>query len=128
MVRIIGREIPDKKPICIALTYLYGIGAPRALEALRQAEVDPRKRAKELSAQELERIKRALAQYKLEGDLKQEIRSHIKRLIEISSYRGSRHERHLPVRGQRTRTNSRTVRGNVRKTVGSGRRKAPAPK
>lgn len=128
MARIIGREIPDKKPIWIALTYLYGVGPARALKVVQAAQVDPHKRTATLSSQELERIKRSLSQFPLEGDLRQEIRSNIKRLVEIGAYRGDRHARHLPVRGQRTRTNSRTVRGNVRKTVGSGKRKAPAAK
>jgi small subunit ribosomal protein S13 len=124
-MRLVGINIPDNKRIEIALTYIYGIGRTSANQILRQANVDADKRAKELSPQETNRLKEVIEKnYKIEGELRQVIRQNIGRLKEIQSYRGIRHVKRLPVRGQRTRTNSRTVRGNVRKTVGSGRRKA----
>jgi len=124
-MRLVGINIPDNKRIEIALTYIYGIGRTSANQILRQANVDADKRAKELSPQETNRLKEVIEKnYKIEGELRQVIRQNIGRLKEIQSYRGIRHVKRLQVRGQRTRTNSRTVRGNVRKTVGSGRRKA----
>jgi len=128
-MRFLGVNLPDEKNIEIALTYIYGIGLPLSRQILREANVDFLKKTKDLSAEELNRIKEIIEgkRIKIEGDLRREIKDNIKRLIEIGCYRGIRHSRHLPVRGQRTRTNSRTVRGNVRKTVGSGRRKAPSP-
>jgi len=128
-MRFLGVNLPDEKNIEIALTYIYGIGLPLSRQILREANVDFLKKTKDLSAEELNRIKEIIEgkRIKIEGDLRREVKDNIKRLIEIGCYRGIRHSRHLPVRGQRTRTNSRTVRGNVRKTVGSGRRKAPSP-
>jgi small subunit ribosomal protein S13 len=128
MPRIAGVNIPDQKRIEVALTYIYGIGAPRARQILHAAGVNPDKRTKDLSADELNRLKDIVEKhYRVEGELRREIMMNIKRLKDIGAYRGMRHARRLPVRGQRTRTNSRTVRGNVRKTVGSGR-KPPAEK
>lgn len=125
MPRIAGVTIPDQKRIEIALTYIYGIGRARAREILRAAGVHPDKRTKELSAEEVSRLKDIVEKhYRVEGELRREIMMNIKRLKDIGAYRGMRHARRLPVRGQRTRTNSRTVRGNVRKTVGSGRKPA----
>jgi len=128
MPRIAGVNIPEEKRVAIALTYIYGIGRNAAGQILRATKINPDKRAKELSQEELARLREWVEKnYRLEGELRREIQTNIKRLKEIGSYRGMRHAKHLPVRGQRTRTNSRTVRGNVRKTVGSGR-KPPAEK
>ena len=128
-MRFLGVNIPDNKNIEISLTYIYGIGLSLARQILKEAEIDFYKKTKDLSAAELNKIKEIIEKrkIKLEGELKREIKNDIKRLIDIGCYRGIRHIRHLPVRGQRTKTNSRTVRGNVRKTVGSGKRKAPSP-
>lgn len=118
-----GVNIPDKKRAEIALTYIYGIGPSRAKFVLGQARVDVNKRAAQLTSDEINRIKEVIEKnYKIEGDLKRDVMFHIKRLKDIKSYRGIRHMKGLPVRGQRTKTNSRTRRGNVRKTAGSGRR------
>ncbi|MBI4119586.1 MAG: 30S ribosomal protein S13 [Parcubacteria group bacterium] len=123
-MRIIGINIPDNKRIEAALTYLYGIGRASAADILKAAGVNVDKRAKDLTPEEVNKIRTVIEKnYKIEGELRQIVRQNISRLKEIQSYRGSRHMRHLPVRGQRTRTNSRTVRGNVRKTAGSGKRK-----
>jgi len=128
-MRFLGINIPDNKQIWVSLTYIYGIGPSLAKTILKEAKINERKIAKDLTTQELNTLKEIIEKrgIKIEGDLKREIKANIKRLIDINAYRGIRHIRHLPVRGQRTKTNSRTVRGNVRKTVGSGRRKAPAP-
>lgn len=123
-MRLIGINIPDNKRMETALTYIYGIGPSTALKILNIAKVDLDKRAKDLTSEEVGRLKEVVEKnYKIEGELRQVIKQNIVRLKEIQSYRGSRHARRLPVRGQRTRTNSRTIRGNVRKTVGSGKRK-----
>ncbi len=122
-MRIAGINIPEKKRIEVGLTAVYGIGRPRALKILSKASVSPNARPGELSVQDENRIRKEIEQFKIEGDLKREIGSNIKRLKDIKCYRGTRHSRKLPVRGQRTKTNSRTVRGNVRKTMGSGKRK-----
>lgn len=121
-MRISGITLPNKH-IPYALTALYGIGISRATAICAAAKVDLAKRADDLSAEEENAIRKELEGLKLEGDLKREISGNIKRLKDIGSYRGSRHAKKLPARGQRTKTNSRTVRGNVRKTMGSGRRK-----
>ncbi|KKR88849.1 MAG: 30S ribosomal protein S13 [Candidatus Wolfebacteria bacterium GW2011_GWA2_42_10] len=123
-MRLVGINIPDNKRIEIALTYIYGIGRASAVQILESTGIDENKKAKDLSPGEINKIKEFIEKrQKIEGELRQIIRSNIKRLKEIHCYRGLRHERKLPARGQRTKTNSRTVRGNVRKTVGSGRRK-----
>jgi small subunit ribosomal protein S13 len=128
MPRIAGVNIPDEKQIWIALTYIYGIGRSLSLKILAQAQIDPYRRAKDLTAEEVSRLKEIIEKnYKIEGELKREILMAIKRLKEIGCWRGIRHIKGLPVRGQRTRTNTRTIRGNVRKTVGSGRRPPPEP-
>jgi small subunit ribosomal protein S13 len=122
-MRIIGITIPDNKRLEIGLTDLYGIGRARAKYILAKANVSGDTLAKSLTVEQENDIRKIVESFRLEGDLKREVASNIKRLKDIKSYRGSRHARHLPVRGQRTKTNSRTVRGNVRKTMGSGRRK-----
>lgn len=123
-MRILGVTIPDDKRLEISLTAVYGIGRPRAQDILREVGIEGAKRAKELTSDEEASIRKAVEKYTLEGDLKREVSMSIKRLKDIKAYRGSRHMKKLPARGQRTKTNSRTVRGNVRKTMGSGRRKA----
>ncbi|MEK7149726.1 MAG: 30S ribosomal protein S13 [Patescibacteria group bacterium] len=124
-MRLIGINIPDNKRIEIALSYLYGIGVSLSRKILAETKINPDKRAKEITQEEAKKIQNFIEKhYKVEGELRQNIRSNIGRLKEIKAYRGLRHMRKLPVRGQRTKTNSRTVRGNVRKTVGSGKRKA----
>lgn len=123
-MRFLGVNLPDNKRAEIALTYIYGIGLSLSRKALAETGVDPNKRMKDLNQDELNKLKVWIENNcKIEGALRQEIRQNINRLKEIGCYRGIRHIKKLPVRGQRTKTNSRTVRGNVRKTVGSGRRK-----
>lgn len=123
-MRIIGVNIPDNKRIEVALTYLYGIGLSLSRKILEATRVDPNKRTKSLDPDEVNKIQNFIEKnYKVEGELKQLIKQNINLLKELQAYRGIRHLRHLPVRGQRTKTNSRTVRGNVRKTAGSGKRK-----
>lgn len=128
-VRIAGVVLPDQKRVEIALTRIYGIGRSASRSILEAAGVDPLLRCRELSERDTARIRETLdGQYRTEGELRREVLQHVRRLKEIGAYRGIRHARHLPARGQRTRTNSRTVRGNVRKTAGSGRRKAAEKK
>lgn len=107
----------------IALTAVYGIGRSRAGHILRKVAVDPGLKPSGLTVDQENAVRKLVEGYKIEGDLKREVAGNIKRLKDIKSYRGARHSRHLPARGQRTKTNSRTVRGNVRKTMGSGKRK-----
>ena len=129
MPRIAGINIPEKKQIEIALTYIYGIGRSLSKKILAETGIDPSCLASKLSQEEVGKLKDIIEKkYKNEGDLRREIIVNIKRLKEISSWRGARHAKGLPVRGQRTKTNTRTVRGNVRKTVGSGRKAAPTAK
>lgn len=124
-MRLIGINIPDNKRIEIALTYIYGIGRSLAHKILKSAKINFGKQTKDLIPDEINRLKEIIEkQYKIEGELRQFIKQNIIRLKEIQCYRGTRHSKKLPARGQRTKTNSRTVRGNVRKTVGSGKRKA----
>lgn len=124
MVRIAGVNIPDNKKIPVSLAYIYGIGRPLARRILSSAKIDQEKRAKELSPQEVGKLRDIIEKnYKVEGELRREIILNIKRLKDTKSYRGVRHARSLPVHGQRTKTNSRTRRGNVRKTMMSGKRK-----
>jgi small subunit ribosomal protein S13 len=128
MPRIAGVNIPEDKQILIALTYIYGIGRPLALKVLTEAKINPSLKAKDLTPEQVNLLKEIIEKkYKIEGDLRREVMLSIKRLRDIGSWRGIRHIKRLPVRGQRTRTNTRTVRGNVRKTVGSGRKSAPEP-
>ncbi|MCL5010941.1 MAG: 30S ribosomal protein S13 [Patescibacteria group bacterium] len=129
MPRIAGISIPENKQIEISLSYIFGIGGPLAKKILAKAQIEPHKKAKDLSEEEVNKIRKIVeGEYRVEGDLKREIATNIKRLKEIRSWRGMRHAKGLPVRGQKTKKNSRTVRGNIRKTVGSGRKEAPAPK
>ncbi len=122
-MRILGITIPNEKRLEIGLTTLYGIGLARARGILDKAKVAHNKKAKDVTEDEENAIRKLVEEFKLEGNLKREKAQNIKRLRDIKSYRGVRHMRALPVRGQRTKTNSRTVRGNIRKTMGSGRRK-----
>jgi len=122
-MRIAGVTIPDGKRIEIALTAIYGVGRPRALATLAGLGIDPGKRSNELSAKEEAALRDAIEKHRIEGELRREISGNIRRLRDIKAWRGVRHTRKLPVRGQSTKTNSRTVRGNVRKTMTSGRRK-----
>lgn len=123
-MRLVGINIPDNKRIEIALTYIYGIGRHTSNIILEAARVSADKRAKDLTPDETNRLKEAIEKgHKIEGELRQAVKQDIARLKDIQSYRGTRHAKRLPVRGQRTKTNSRTVRGNVRKTAGSGKRK-----
>ena len=122
MARIAGIDLPKEKRIEIALTYIYGIGIPLSNKILKQAGVNPDTRAKDMKEDEVSRVAAIIQkEYKVEGDLRREISQNIKRLIDIGSYRGYRHRRSLPVRGQRTRTNARTRKG-PRKTVGVTRK------
>lgn len=128
MARIAGINLPPNKRVEIGLTYLYGIGRPLSNFILKTAKINPDTRVKDLTEKEVETLKNIIEKsYKVEGELRSQIYANIKRLKEIGSYRGTRHAKRLPARGQRTKTNSRTVRGNVRKTMGSGKR-PPAKK
>jgi small subunit ribosomal protein S13 len=128
MPRIIGVNIPDNKQIGIALGYIYGIGFSSAKKVLQEAKIDAKIKAKDLTPEQMKSLEEIIKKnYRVEGDLKRDIMMNIKRLKDIISWRGMRHSRNLPVRGQRTRTNTRTIRGNVRKTVGSGRKPAASP-
>lgn len=122
-MRILGITVPDNKQLWVGLTVFYGIGYSTAKKILEKAEVAPEKKPSEITPEEEARIRKEIESMQIEGDLKRERAANIKRLKDIKCYRGIRHARGLPVRGQRTKTNSRTVRGNVRKTMGSGRRK-----
>lgn len=125
MARISGVTLPSNKRIEIGITYIYGIGLKTSHDILKQANIDLNVRVKDLSERQVNVIREIIEKnYKVEGELRREKLLNIKRLKEIGSYRGSRHARGLPVRGQRTKTNSRTVRGNTRKTMGSGRKAA----
>ena len=124
MARVAGVDLPRNKQVRIALTYIYGIGNPRALKILTSADVDPFKKVQDLGEDEVNRIRQVIeAEGQVEGDLRKDVTMHIKRLIEIQSYRGLRHRRSLPVRGQRTHTNARTRKGPRRGTV-AGKKKA----
>ncbi len=127
-IRIAGINLPNDKRIIIALTYIYGVGYNRAQEILQTAKINPDLKVNKLKDEDIARLREVLEKkYIVEGDLRREINSHIKRLKEIDSYRGSRHIKKLPVRGQRTKTNSRTKRGK-KMTMGSGKNKAAAQK
>ena len=121
-MRILGITIPNEKRLEYGLTVLYGIGNSTAQKILHETKIPLGKLAKDLTPEEENKIRKMIESTKIEGDLKREISGNIKRLKDIKAYRGVRHLRRLPVRGQRTKTNSRTVRGNVRKTMGSGRK------
>jgi len=123
MARIAGVNLPANKRIEIGLSYIFGIGRNFSNKILKEAQIDPNTRVKDLKEAEVGRLRQIIEKdYKVEGELRREILMNIKRLKEINCYRGIRHIKHLPVRGQRTKTNTRTVRGNVRKTMGSGRK------
>ncbi len=125
MLRISGVNIPDQKRIEVSLTYIYGVGLRTSQKILGELGINPDTRTKDLTATEENKLREAIEKgLRTEGELRHIVRNNIKRLKEISSYRGSRHTKGLPSRGQRTKTNTRTVRGNVRKTMGSGRKKA----
>jgi small subunit ribosomal protein S13 len=122
MARIAGVDLPNNKKIEIALTYIYGIGRTTSKKILQATGVNPNKRVKDLTEEEISKLREEIENnYKVEGDLRQEVASNIRRLIEIGCYRGIRHKRGLPVRGQRTRCNARTRKG-PRKTVGAKRK------
>ena len=116
MARILGVDIPNNKRVVISLTYIYGIGKSRSQEILSKAKIDENKKVSSLSEEELATIRKIASEYVIEGDLRREVAMNIKRLMEIASYRGIRHRRNLPVRGQRTKCNARTRKG-PRKTV-----------
>ena len=122
-MRISGVTIPDNKQLAYSLPLIFGIGRTRAKEILAKVGIPENKMGKDLTADEEQKLRVLAEGFTIEGELRREIGQNIKRLKDIRSTRGMRHERGLPVRGQRTKTNSRTVRGNVRKTMGSGRRK-----
>ncbi|MDD5144937.1 MAG: 30S ribosomal protein S13 [Candidatus Pacebacteria bacterium] len=128
MPRIGGVSIPDNKQILYSLSYIYGIGIALSEKILKATNIDKKKKASELTQQELVSLKDYIEKnFKVEGELKREKMMNIKRLKDVGAWRGLRHIKGLPVRGQRTKTNTRTVRGNVRKTVGSGRKPAATP-
>ena len=123
MARIAGVNIPNEKRIVIALTYIYGIGLTSAEKILADLKIDPNSRTKDLQEDKVNELRNVIEkQYKVEGTLRRDVLANVKRLKEIRCFRGIRLVKGLPVRGQRTKTNSRTVRGNVRKTMGSGRK------
>lgn len=124
MLRILGVNLPEEKRIEISLTYLKGIGIYRSRMILKEVGINPDTRGNQISSEEVSRIQKFIeSNYKVEGELNRILMMNVKRLKEIGAYRGTRHAKGLPTRGQRTKTNSRTVRGNVRKTAGSGKRK-----
>jgi len=128
MPRIAGVSIPDNKRLEVSLTYIYGIGQSLSRKILKEIKIDVSKKAGDLTSQEINDLKEYIEKhYKIEGDLRRQVMINVKRLKDIGSWRGIRHAKGLPVRGQRTKTNNRTVRGNVRKTMGSGRKPAAAP-
>lgn len=128
MPRIAGVNIPENKRIEISLTYVYGIGRSLSKKILDLMKIDINKKASDLSPKEVNDLKDYIEKnYKIEGDLRRQIMINVKRLKDIGAWRGLRHVKGLPVRGQRTKTNNRTVRGNVRKTMGSGRKPAATP-
>lgn len=128
MPRLVGVNIPEKKQIGVSLTYIFGIGFRSSTRILMQAKINPKKKAGELKTEELSALRDLIEKgFKIEGELRREVMMNVKRLKDIGSWRGLRHQKRLPVRGQRTSTNNRTVRGNVRKTVGSGKKPAASP-
>ena len=121
MTRISGVDIPSEKRIESSLPYIYGIGKSLAQKIIKDCNLDPNKRTKNLTEEDINMLQKTLEKYKIEGDLRREIQSNVKRLQEIGSYRGSRHSKNLPARGQRTRVNARTKRGK-RITIGTVRK------
>jgi small subunit ribosomal protein S13 len=128
MARIEGVDLPRDKRVEIALTYIYGIGRPTSAAILAKSGVDPNTRVRDLSEAELQALRDEISSLTVEGDLRREVQLNIKRLSEIGSYRGLRHRRNLPVRGQRTRTNARTRRGPKKTVPGRGRRRGATKK
>ncbi|MAZ40920.1 30S ribosomal protein S13 [bacterium] len=122
-MRIAGITIPDEKRLEIGLTAVFGVGRTRAHQILDKTGIERGSKPKDLKPEDENKIRKEIEAFAIEGDLKREVSGNIKRLKDIKSYRGARHSHNLPSRGQRTKTNSRTVRGNVRKTMGSGKRK-----
>ncbi len=123
MARIAGVTLPNTKRVEAALPYIYGVGHTKSVEILKKTGVDPNIRVKDLTTEQVDMLSNFINQnFKVEGDLRREVLGNIKRLKEIKCYRGNRHARNLPSRGQRTKTNSRTVRGNKRNTMGSGKK------
>ena len=123
MARIAGVDIPNDKRVVISLTYIYGVGRTSSQNILAKAEISEDRRVKDLTESELTTLRRIVdADYKVEGDLRSEVNLNIKRLMEIGSYRGLRHRRHLPMHGQRTKTNARTMKGPKKTVAGRGRR------
>jgi small subunit ribosomal protein S13 len=124
MPRIAGVDLPRNKRVEIGLTYIYGVGRSRSNEILEHTEIDPDKRVKDLTESETSRLREFIDKnYTIEGDLRREVSQNIRRLVDINCYRGIRHRRHLPVRGQRTRTNARTRKGPRKTVPGRGRRR-----
>ena len=129
MPRIAGINIPEQKQIEVALTYIYGIGLSSSRKILAEAGIDSNRRTHDLTSEEVNKLRDIIEKkYKFEGELRRTIMINIKRLKDVGCWRGVRHIKGLPVRGQRTRTNTRTIRGNVRKTVGSGKKPPAASK
>ncbi len=128
MARIEGVDLPRNKRIEVALTYIYGIGRTRSKQILEQMGVNPDTRVKDLTEDDIQKLREGVSQFRVEGELRREVQMNIKRLIEIGSYRGLRHRRNLPVRGQRTRTNARTRRGPRKTVAGRGRRRGAKKK
>lgn len=123
--RIAGITLPPQKKIVISLTYLYGIGLSLSKKVLSELNISPDIRTKDLTEEQVNKLREHVEKnYRLEGELRRDVAANVKRLKEIGAYRGTRHSRGLPTRGQRTKTNSRTVRGNTRRTMGSGKRKS----
>mgnify|MGYP001579549990 CR=1 FL=1 len=125
MARIAGVDLPENKRVDIGLTYIYGIGRSNVAQVIKETSVAPDKRIKDLTEDEINKLQKSVERFKVEGDLRQEVEQNIKRLEETGSYRGSRHRKGLPSRGQRTRSNARTKRGK-RKTVGTVRKEVVA--
>jgi small subunit ribosomal protein S13 len=129
MARIEGVDLPREKRVEIALTYIYGIGRFTSVKLLAATGIDPNIRVRNLTEEQVQRLRDAIsASLTVEGDLRREVQLNIKRLIEINCYRGMRHRRHLPLRGQRTRTNARTLRGPKKTVPGRGRRRGATKK
>lgn len=128
MARIAGVDLPRNKRVVIALTYIYGIGRTRSEEIIETTGIDASIRVRDLTEEQVTTLRTACSEYLLEADLRREVQMNIKRLVEIGSYRGLRHKRNLPVRGQRTRTNARTRRGTRKTVPGRGRRRGAKKK
>jgi small subunit ribosomal protein S13 len=128
MARIEGVDLPRNKRIEVGLTYIYGMGRTRSLETLTATGINPDTRVKDMTDAQVTSVRDYIQKFKLEGDLRRETQMHVKRLMEIGCYRGLRHRRHLPVRGQRTRTNARTSKGPKKTVAGRGRRRGAKKK